>query len=95
MRMMSCILVSFCSQNFYTELANLFRDISTNNILQGIEDNSVLCQIEQDEMMRPVARKILNDRQIYFSRPVPLSTGLPVLSDFGEALSAKPNNEAI
>lgn len=89
MRMMSCILVSFYSQNLYTELANLFRDISTNNILQGIEDNSVLCQIKQDEMMRPVARKLLNDREIYFSRPVPLSTGLSVLSDFGEAQISK------
>ncbi|OJJ51657.1 hypothetical protein ASPZODRAFT_88270 [Penicilliopsis zonata CBS 506.65] len=66
-------------------------DISANNILQGIEDTSVLRQIEEDELARPIARKILNDRQIYFSRPVPVSAGLPVLSDFGEARVSKSN----
>lgn len=67
----------------------MFRDVSTNNILQGIEDISVLRQIEEDELTRPVARKILDGRQIYFSRPVPVSAGLPVLSDFGEARIGK------
>ncbi|KAJ5633975.1 hypothetical protein N7528_001817 [Penicillium herquei] len=60
-------------------------DISTNNVLQGIEDISILNQIEEDELTRPIARKILDDRHIYFSRLMPLSAGLPALSDFGEA----------
>ncbi|KAJ5105986.1 kinase domain-containing protein, partial [Penicillium alfredii] len=42
-------------------------------------------QIEEDEMQRPIARKVLADRHIYYSRPMPISTGLPVLSDLGEA----------
>ncbi|KAJ5223776.1 kinase domain-containing protein [Penicillium chermesinum] len=60
-------------------------DISSNNILQGVDDSSILSQIEEDEMKRPIARKVLADRHIYYSRPMPVSTGLPVLSDLGEA----------
>ncbi|GFG14846.1 CMGC/CLK protein kinase [Aspergillus lentulus] len=60
-------------------------DISSNNILFGIEDPSIFSQIEEDEMTRPIARKVLDDRHIYFSRPLPVSTGLPVISDLGEA----------
>lgn len=67
----------------------MFRDVSTNNILQGIEDISVLRQIEEDELTRQVAKKILDGGQIYFSRPVPVSAGLPVLSEFGEARIGK------
>lgn len=64
---------------------NVNSDISSNNILQGIGDSSILSQIEEDEMKRPIARKVLADRHIYYSRPMPISTGLPVLSDLGEA----------
>jgi serine/threonine protein kinase len=60
-------------------------DLSSNNILFGIEDPSIFSQIEEDEMTRPIARKVLDDRHIYFSRPLPVSTGLPVISDLGEA----------
>ncbi|RAL04888.1 kinase-like protein [Aspergillus ibericus CBS 121593] len=60
-------------------------DISPNNILQGIEDTSILSRMEQDEVIRPITRKILADRIIYYSRPMPLCTGSPVLSDLGKA----------
>ncbi|RAL15704.1 CMGC/CLK protein kinase [Aspergillus homomorphus CBS 101889] len=60
-------------------------DISSNNVLFGIEDPSILPQIEEDEIARPIARKVLADRNIYYSRPMPVSTGMPVLTDFGEA----------
>ncbi|KAL4886613.1 protein kinase [Aspergillus karnatakaensis] len=62
-------------------------DISPNNVLQGIEDTSILSDMEQDEATRPIARKVLADRTIYHSRPMPLCTGSPVLSDLGEARS--------
>ncbi|PWY85762.1 CMGC/CLK protein kinase [Aspergillus sclerotioniger CBS 115572] len=65
--------------------AYTFLHISSNNLHFGIEDPSVLSQIEEDETKRPIARKVLPDRIIYFSRPMPVSTGLPVLSDLGEA----------
>jgi len=60
-------------------------DISPNNILQGIEDESILPQIEHGELEQPIARKTLRDRTIYLSRPMPFSTGQPVLCDLGEA----------
>lgn len=60
-------------------------DISPNNVLQGIEDDSILSQMEQDEIQRPIARKVLGDRTTYNSRPMPFSAGQPVLGDLGEA----------
>lgn len=60
-------------------------DISSNNLLQGIEDTSMLAQLEENENRRPVARKVLRDRHVYYSRLMPTATGLPVLSDLGEA----------
>lgn len=60
-------------------------DISPNNVLQSIQDDSILSQIEQGEIERPIARKVLSDRTIYNSRPMPFSAGPPVLCDLGEA----------
>jgi hypothetical protein len=40
--------------------------------------------MEQGELERPIARKILSDRIIYNSRPMPFSAGQPVLCDLGE-----------
>ena len=54
-------------------------------MLQSIQDDSILSQIEQGEISRPIARKILSDRTIYNSRPMPLSAGPLVLGDLGEA----------
>jgi serine/threonine protein kinase len=54
-------------------------------VLQSIQDDSVLSQIEQGEIERPIARKVLSDRTIYNSRPMPFSAGPPVLCDLGEA----------
>ncbi|EFE37763.1 hypothetical protein TRV_07602 [Trichophyton verrucosum HKI 0517] len=60
-------------------------DISANNILQGITDLTALSEIEDGEANQPIARKVLDDRTIYVSQPMPINTGLPVLCDFGEA----------
>jgi serine/threonine-protein kinase SRPK3 len=60
-------------------------DISPNNVLLNIEDDSIISQIEQGELERPIARKVLSDRTIYSSRPMPLTIGLPILCDLGEA----------
>ena len=54
-------------------------------MLQSIQDDSILSQIEQGEIERPIARKVLSDRTIYNSRPMPFSAGPPVLCDLGEA----------
>jgi serine/threonine-protein kinase SRPK3 len=60
-------------------------DITPNNVLQSIQDDSILSQLEQGETKQPIARKVLRDRTIYISRPMPFSAGLPVLCDLGEA----------
>jgi serine/threonine-protein kinase SRPK3 len=44
-------------------------------------------------MKKPIARKVLSDRNTYYSRPMPVCTGLPVLSDLGEAIIRKQNNK--
>ncbi|RAL00093.1 kinase domain-containing protein [Aspergillus ibericus CBS 121593] len=59
-------------------------DISPNNILQGLEGDGILSEMEEGEVERPMARKVLDDRTIYYSRPMPLCAGLPVISDLGE-----------
>ena len=71
------------------EGTDLGEDISPNNILQNVESDSILAQIEQGEVEEPIARKVLGDRTIYNSRPMPLTRGLPVLCDLGEARIGK------
>ncbi|KAK5989721.1 Serine/threonine-protein kinase SRPK-like protein [Cladobotryum mycophilum] len=60
-------------------------DISPNNILMGVKDASFLANMEDDEIVRPPARKVLSDRTIYQSRPMPITDGYPVISDLGAA----------
>ncbi|KAE8371693.1 kinase-like protein [Aspergillus bertholletiae] len=60
-------------------------DLQPNNILLGIKDDSILSKFEEAEFEAPVPRKILEDRTIYLSRPLPISYGAPVLCDLGEA----------
>lgn len=66
-------------------IANVILDIQPNNILAGVEDESVLSTLEQSEMSSPSPRKLDGDRTIYLSRPMFLTKGEPVLSDLGEA----------
>ncbi|KAB8222409.1 kinase-like domain-containing protein [Aspergillus novoparasiticus] len=64
-------------------------DISSNNILQGNMNSKILSQVEEDELNRPSPRKALDDRYIYYSRPMPVCASLPVVSDLGEARIGK------
>lgn len=65
--------------------ANRIIDIHPNNILAGVEDESVLTILERDELSSPSPRKQDGDRIIYLSRPMFLTDGEPLLSDLGEA----------
>jgi len=51
----------------------------------GILDDSTFTKFEQNEAENPCPRKILDNRTIYLSRPMPFSAGLPALSDLSEA----------
>ncbi|CAG8195129.1 unnamed protein product [Penicillium olsonii] len=69
----------------HTEAHVIRTDLQPNNILLGIKDNSVLSKFEQAEVDMPVPRKTLENRTTYFSRPLSVSYGTPVLCDLGEA----------
>ncbi|KAJ1706752.1 srpk [Aspergillus flavus] len=70
----------------YLHQANIIHtDIHPNNILAGVEDESVLTILERDELSSPSPRKQDGDRIIYLSRPMFLTDGEPLLSDLGEA----------
>ena len=58
-----------------------------------MDDDSILSHLEEDEMERPITRKVLANRNIYNSRPVPPCMGLPVLSDLGEARIGSQNHK--
>ncbi|PGH34652.1 hypothetical protein GX50_02542 [[Emmonsia] crescens] len=59
-------------------------------------DESIFLKYEEAEFEEPVPRKITNDRTIYTSRPLPITFGVPVLCDLGEArFGNEDNNEDI
>ncbi|GAB1191299.1 hypothetical protein APSETT444_000471 [Aspergillus pseudonomiae] len=64
-------------------------DVQPNNVLLGIEDDSILAEMEEDEISNPCPRKQLPDRTIYATRAMPLTSGEPILADLGEARLAE------
>lgn len=64
-------------------------DVPPNNILLGIEDESILAEMEEVEISNPAPRKQLFDRTIYATRAMPLTSGEPILADLGEARFAQ------
>lgn len=70
-------------------------DIKASNILQEIEDESILVDFEKAEIEAPSRQKVCDDRIIYASRKLslPKSYGHPVLCDFGEARRGDAENE--
>ncbi|KAG9647631.1 terpenoid synthase, partial [Aureobasidium melanogenum] len=60
-------------------------DFQPNNVLIGIQDDSVLDDFAKMANENPALRKEISDRIIYVSQPMPLTKGLPSLSDFSEA----------
>lgn len=68
---------------------NQILDVQPNNILLGIDDESILAEMEEDEISNPAPRKQLCDRTIYATRAMPLTSGEPNLADLGEARFAK------
>ena len=81
---MSFILVSPQSGQIWAE-TDCSIDLSLNNVLMRIKDESILPKFAQEEIEQPFARMIRQDRTIYISRLMPISPSQPVLCDFGEA----------
>ncbi|EME41198.1 hypothetical protein DOTSEDRAFT_73580 [Dothistroma septosporum NZE10] len=72
----------------HTECHVIHADIKADNIMFGIQDDSVFDKYEDSELRDPSARKVLDDRTIYISRDLspPKEWGAPVLCDFGSAI---------
>ncbi|KAM5359202.1 hypothetical protein ACJZ2D_014664 [Fusarium nematophilum] len=78
----------------HTECKLVHTDIKADNILQEIEDHSILDAFVQDEMAHPSARKFIDGQTIYTSRQFlkPRVFGRAVLSDFGSAVRGDVKN---
>lgn len=66
------------------------KDIKADNIMFGVEDDSIFSAFEEREMREPSPRKLVDDgRAIYMSRELqmPKNWGAPVLCDFGSAVA--------
>ncbi|PKY00101.1 kinase-like protein [Aspergillus campestris IBT 28561] len=63
-------------------------DIKADNLMFGIDDDSVFHDFEANELQQPSPRKELDGRTVYISRELrmPKRLGPPVLSDFGSAV---------
>ena len=55
----------------------------------GVHDNHAFARVEQQGLDGPLPRKELGDRKIYLSQPMPLTKGVPCLSDLSEARFGK------
>ncbi|KAH0284078.1 kinase-like protein [Aureobasidium namibiae CBS 147.97] len=69
----------------HEEAQVIHTDFQPNNVLVGIHDGSVLDQFAAMANKNPPPKKELPDRIIYASQPMPLTKGLPFLTDFSEA----------
>ncbi|PYI07584.1 kinase domain protein, partial [Aspergillus sclerotiicarbonarius CBS 121057] len=75
--------------DYLHEAKVIHTDIQPHNILLGIDDASILAEMEEDEISNPAPRKQLSDRSIFATRAMPLTSGEPVLADLGEARIAE------
>ncbi|PLB50864.1 kinase-like protein, partial [Aspergillus steynii IBT 23096] len=55
------------------------------NVLAALDFLHTEARVIHTEFHSPIPRKVLGDRTIYLSRPLPISLGTPVLCDLGEA----------
>ncbi|KAH7317634.1 serine threonine protein kinase, CMGC group [Rhexocercosporidium sp. MPI-PUGE-AT-0058] len=79
-----CLALDF----LHTECQIIHTDIKADNIMFGIEDDSVFTAFEEEELIHPSPRKMIDGRTVYLSRElrIPKTWGAPVLCDFGSAV---------
>ncbi|RAK93356.1 kinase domain protein [Aspergillus costaricaensis CBS 115574] len=85
--MKSCIRQLLIVLDFLHSAAHIVHtDLQLKNLLLPIPDIKTLEDLEEREVNDPSPRKVLKDRTIYLSTVYnPGGSGLPLLSDFGEA----------
>ncbi|EEU45186.1 uncharacterized protein NECHADRAFT_41442 [Fusarium vanettenii 77-13-4] len=64
-------------------------DIKADNIMFSVENHSVFNDFEEQELVDPSPRKLVDERAIHLSRKLrmPKTWGAPVLCDFGSAVT--------
>ena len=67
-------------------------DISPNNIHLGAND-AAIAKVERAELGNPSPRKVLEDRTIYLSYRMPITSDPLVISDFGAAVLGQPGQK--
>ncbi|KAF2218360.1 protein kinase [Elsinoe ampelina] len=60
-------------------------DLSPNKLLMGVKDQDVFANLEATERENPAPRKYGLDRVVYSTCNMPLTEGIPVLNDLGQA----------
>ncbi|KAJ5113713.1 hypothetical protein N7456_002247 [Penicillium angulare] len=72
----------------HTECKVIHTDIKADNLLFGIDDESVFFDFEQNELDSPCPRREIDGRTIYTTRElrIPKNLGAPILCDFGSAV---------
>ncbi|KAJ5188901.1 hypothetical protein N7491_005223 [Penicillium cf. griseofulvum] len=82
----------------HSECQLVHTDIKGDNILQELEEKSILDRFTESEIEHPSARKSVNNMPVYASRrfELPQNSGRAVLSDFGSAVRGdqKRNHDA-
>ncbi|KAF5027030.1 hypothetical protein F66182_906 [Fusarium sp. NRRL 66182] len=82
-------VVAFTLRRLFLALDYLHTEyIKADNIMFGIQDDTVFSAFEEQEQQDPSPRKLVDDRTIYLSRELqmPKEWGAPVLCDFGSAV---------
>ncbi|KAK1953675.1 protein kinase [Colletotrichum sublineola] len=87
------LLMILLGLDFLHQAGVVHTDLSPNNILLGAEDSTVFSQIQHAELQSPSPRKVLIDRTIYLSYSMPITSGAPVISDFGAARLGEPGQK--
>ncbi|PSK42124.1 hypothetical protein B9Z65_4038 [Elsinoe australis] len=77
------------------DLTEVHTDIKADNILQSIEDQSILEAFTQAELKQPSPRKVIDEYTVYASRSLglPKSFGNSVLSDVASAVAGDEQHD--